>query len=111
MEPLSVAASVVGLLTVAGKMVQVLKGLMDLVDAPGLATAVLTEMNAMTGLLSHLSDYLNGAFSVPAGREQLVLLEHVAAILMGCVTTYSELEAIIDSVHGGAEMGVIDRIK
>jgi hypothetical protein len=110
-DPLSVAASVVGLLTAAGKMAQLLKGLTDLVDAPGSATAVMTEMNTMTGALQHLSDYLNGALSVPAGREQLVLLEHEAATLVGCVATYSELEAIIDSVHGGAEMGVVDCIK
>jgi hypothetical protein len=30
---------------------------------------------------------------------------------VGCVITYSELEAIIDSVHGGTDMGAIDRLK
>jgi hypothetical protein len=111
MEPLSVAASIIGLLNAAGKMAQLLKGLTALADAPGSARAVLTEVNAMTGALKQLSDYLNGAISVPAGREQLILLEHVAVTLMGCVTTYDELEAVIESVHGDAEMGVIDRLK
>jgi hypothetical protein len=111
MDPLSVAASIAGLLSAAGKMAQLLKGLTALADAPGSAKAALTEMNAMTGALQHLSEYLNGALRVPAGREQLVLLEHVAATLMGCVTTYDELEAIIDNVHGTTEMGAIDRLK
>ena len=40
-----------------------------------------------------------------------ILLEHVAATLIGCVTTYSELEVIIDSVRIDSKMGIFDRIK
>lgn len=111
MEPLSVGASVVGLLAAAGKMTQLLTRVTGLVDAPGSATAVLTEMNNMTGALKHFQDYLDGALSVPDGCEQHVLLEHVAATLVGCVTTYTELEMIIDGVRVDPEMGMFDRIK
>ncbi|KAH0538887.1 hypothetical protein FGG08_004543 [Glutinoglossum americanum] len=111
MDPLSVAASVVGLLIAAGKMAQSLKQLTSLADAPSSAKAVLTEMSDMAAALEHLQDYLNGTTSVPAGRGQFILLEHVVVTLTGCVTTYSELELIIDSVHVDPEMGAFDRIK
>jgi hypothetical protein len=99
------------LLNAAGKMAQLLKGLTASADALGSAKAVLMEMNAMMGALQYLSEYLNGAIRVPASREQLVLLEHIATTLMGCIITYDELEAIIDSVHGATKMGAIDRLK
>jgi len=70
MDPLSVAASVVGLLAAAGKMAQLLTKLTALADAPGSATAVLTEMRDMTTALKHLQGYLNGEISVSAGCGQ-----------------------------------------
>ena len=49
---------------------------------------------------------------VPAGRRQHVLLEHLVASLTGCVTTYSELEAIVDSLKiGPSDMGLFDRVR
>ncbi len=92
-------------------MAQGLKWLTALAGAPCSTTAVLTEMNAMTEALKHLSDYLNGHSNVPAGCEQLVLLEYVAVTQWECVGTSSELVAIISNVHSDAEKGAIDHPK
>lgn len=111
MDPLSVSASVVGILAAAGKMAPLLTKLTALADAPSSAVATLNEISEMTAALRRFQDYLNGTISVPAGCEQYVLLEHVAATLIGSVTTYSELEAIIDSVRVDPETGTFDRIR
>ncbi|KAH0541711.1 hypothetical protein FGG08_003803 [Glutinoglossum americanum] len=112
MDPLSVAASVVGLLLAGGKMAGLLSKMTSLTDAPALARAVLTEMSDISAALRHTQDFLRGAIAVPAERRQYILLEHLVATLTGCVTTYSELEPIVDSLRiGASDMGAFDRVK
>ena len=111
MDPLSVAASVVGLLAAAGKMAQLLRKLTAMADAPALARVVLAEMNDTTAALSQLQEYLNGTNHVNSDRKKFILLEHVVATLTGAVTTYSELEAIIIAIRIDPAMSAFDRLK
>ena len=111
-DPLSVAASVVGLLAAGAKLASLLSETASLADAPSSAQAVLTEMREISAALQYLQQFLNGLMNVPAGRQQYILVEHLEGTLTGCVTTYDELEVFIDELKiVPSDMGVLDRFK
>jgi hypothetical protein len=111
-DPLSVAASVVGLLAAGAKLASLLSETASLADAPSSAQAVLTEMREISAALQYLQQFLNGLMNVPAGRQQYILVEHLEGTLTGCVTTYDELEVFIDDLKiAPSDMGVLDRFK
>ncbi|KAH8771347.1 hypothetical protein BGZ57DRAFT_896726 [Hyaloscypha finlandica] len=111
-DPLSVAASVVGLLAAGAKLASLLSETASLADAPSSAQAVLTEMREIYAALQYLQQFLNGLMNVPAGRQQYILVEHLEGTLTGCVTTYDELEVFIDELKiVPSDMGVLDRFK
>ena len=112
MDPLSVTASVIALLGAGGKIISLLSKVTTIADAPDLATATLVEMTDISTALRHIGDFVNGAIKVPAERQKYILLDHLLATLTGCLTTYSELEAITDSLKiGSSGMSVFDRVK
>ena len=110
MDPLSVAASVVGLLGAAGKITSVLHGFVTKIkDAPSLARTVVIEVADITAALGQLQAYVLGTASANPARSNLILLEQVLVTLSGCVATYSELEAAVDSLNISIDMGIFDR--
>lgn len=115
MDPLtaiSVASSVVGLLALGGKIISLLSKITSVNNAPDLARDVKAEMTDISAALRHIQEFLSGEMVVPFQRRHYILVEHVVATLTGCVTTYSELEAIVDNLGIGASvMRVYDRTK
>lgn len=112
MDPLSVAASVIALLGTGGKIVSLLSKVTTIADAPALATDTLMGVTDISTALRHIGDFVNGAIKVPAERQKYVRLDYLLATLTGCLTTYFELEAIIDSLKiGSSGMSVFDRAK
>ena len=110
-DPLSVTASVVGLLAVAGKMSNMLYSLVGKAkEAPSLANSVLMEMSDITAAVGQLQKFINGHARIDAARGSLILVEHVLTTLTGCVTTYSELESILDGLNIDSGMGTFDRV-
>lgn len=112
MDPLSVAASVVGLLAAGGKVSSLLvtvvtKGR----DAANLAQSLLREVSDISAALGHLQSYILQRISVPPARGSLILLEHILTSLTGCVTTYSDLQATLDTLSIEPNMGVFDGFK
>jgi hypothetical protein len=59
MDPLSVIASVVGLLAAGAKIASLLSKTASLANAPGSVQAVLTEMREISGALQYLQQFLN----------------------------------------------------
>jgi len=98
MDPLSVAASIVGLLTAGCKMVSLLQNIALLKDVPQSVTAVLREVESITQILKSLEQYLDGGVIPSPDRLSLILVEEVQAILTGCVLTYSNLTFLLDSM-------------
>ena len=109
MDPLSVAASVVGLLSSGAAISKFLSSVAN--GAPSLAKSVLSEVADISALLSHLQSYVSGTAKASSQRQSLILLEHVLTTLTGCVLTYSELEAILSSRKGSPAKGISDRLK
>jgi len=112
MDPLSVTASVIALLGAGGRIISILSQVAAISDAPALATVTLTEMTDISTALQHIRDFVNGAVKVSAELQRHILLEHLVATLTGCLTTYSELDAITDGLKiGSSGMSVSDRVK
>jgi hypothetical protein len=115
MDPLSIAASVAGLLTVGGKLAAMLTQISRLSDAPSLCKAVLIEVCETTAALRQLQTLVDGRLESTRERREQVLLEHLATALVGCVMTKDELETVLDDLGlayaDGAISGTFDRAK
>ncbi|KAL8904422.1 MAG: hypothetical protein Q9207_003285 [Kuettlingeria erythrocarpa] len=112
MDPLSIAASIIGLCTAAIQINAHLKRFVDSSkDAPASARHVLTEVTGIYACLSQLDAFLSGRRESPSSRRSLVMLEQVVIVFTDCVSMFSELEQIIDSLKTNGPMRVVDRVK
>jgi hypothetical protein len=97
MDPLSVAASIVGILAAAGKISELLHCVVSSAkDAPHVVTAlafevddVRTAVSALQGLLMH------HLISAPSRRTKLIQLDRLIVTLTEMVLTFSELETAV----------------
>ncbi|KAG8526033.1 uncharacterized protein KY384_000795 [Bacidia gigantensis] len=111
MDPLSVAASVVGLLTAAGKVSALLsKFVGGSVGAPVLAKTILQEVTDISACLAQLQTFLTGTRIGSRSRTALILVEQVVVTLTDCVLTFSELEDILGSLKVGDPRVIINRL-
>ena len=109
MDPLSVSASIIGVLSAAAKVSSVLIPFaQNTKAAPKLAQTVLADINGLSTVLSHLQTYLLGYTTPSKSRASLILVEQVIVTLTECVITFSELEDVLGT---SKDMGVLDRIK
>ena len=99
MDPISAAASIVGLLGAAAKISEVLlKFFGKVVNAPNLARNVLMEISDVSACLIQLQRYLQGTLSTSSSQEQLLTVEQLVGVLSNCVLIFSELEKTVDSL-------------
>lgn len=110
MEPLSVAGSVVGLISAASKMIPMLYNLGSAIkDAPHHAQATVSELGDITLVLTQLQKYIDGRAQASIQRLALITVEHIATALTGCVMTFSELDALLKSLHVDKGLSAWDR--
>lgn len=111
MDPISVSASIAGLITAAVQVSALLKRLVDSVQgAPQSAQNVLIEVNGIGLCLNQLQEYILGTQSVSRSRTSFIMIEQVVVVLTDCVTIFSELEQILATLQLDA-MKVIDKLK
>lgn len=112
MDPLSVTASIVGILCAATKVSSVLNSFVrNTRGASKLAQTVLAEVNGLSAVLSQLQTYLLGAASSSKSRASLILVEQVIVTLAECVTTFSELEDVLETARIETDFRMMDRVK
>ncbi|KAF5707954.1 CAMK CAMKL KIN4 kinase [Fusarium mundagurra] len=112
MDPLSVSASVVGLIGAGAKITSCLWTFAtNARDAPQLARHLVFEVADITAALGSLQAYVCGQAQAPGERGALILLEHVLTTLTGCVTTFSDLQSLMDQLNLSPDMGTIDKMK
>lgn len=112
MDPLSVTASIVGLLAGAGKVAGVLHKLKNsIVDAPKSLSNLLSQINELRTCLSAVSQLLSEMDSAPSKRMSMIQVEQLVATLTDAVLTFSELEALIIPLGEPSEISVVERIK
>ena len=105
MDPMSAAASIIGLLGAAAKVSEVLlKFIGNVKGAPKLAQNVLMEVSDVSACLNQLQRYLQGALTTSASQEQLLMVEQLVVTLSNCVLIFSELEETVDSLKPSEPM-------
>ena len=98
MEPLSLIASVTGLLIASTKVLSVLSDFVSRErDAPTTARSIVTEVLHLRLYITHLSPYLEETEMVPASRRAMIPVEPVVIISTSCVTLLSDLENTLNS--------------
>ena len=99
MDPISAAASIVGLLGAAAKFSETLhKFIAKVKEAPRLARNVLMEVSDMAACLDQLQSYLQRVLSTSKSQEQLLMVESLVIVLSNCILIFRELEEIVDSL-------------
>jgi len=123
-EPLSIAASVAGLITISAQIVGMAKDLFDKVrDAPETMMRVSEEVESMQPIFCQVQLLLHGAGPRPNhGNLTMISVHSLMATLTGCVIVYSRLEQKVSEVCGFSDLTtaipawkragvVVDRIK
>jgi hypothetical protein len=112
MDPLSVMASVVGLLTAAAKVSSILSAIkLSVKDAPQLVNHVLSEVKEVEISLSAIHKFLQGVASAPRQRIALIQLDQLIATLTEAVLTFSELEALVTPLAMQSKVPTMERVK
>ena len=98
MDPLSVMASVAGLLGAAGKVVSVLLAVKkSIIDAPRSMDQMLSQIKELEISLSAVQNFLLGVNSAPTGRISMIRVDQLVATLTEAVRTFSELDTLVMS--------------
>lgn len=110
-DPLSIAAGVVGILTAAAQISTLLINFTKATkNAPSRARHIITEVNDISGTLSHLQSFLLGNEFSDTSRTSLLKADHIVTILSGCVMTFSELEKLLDALET-KDIRILDSLK
>ena len=112
-DPLSIAASVVGLLAVSSKVIFALtKFASAITHTPRSLQRVVAEVgavNCILGEVQRLIAWQSDGERLNNSRLGLIQLDHLVTTLTGCVLVFSELEKHLDDLVG-AESGSKPRI-
>jgi hypothetical protein len=111
-DPLSVAASVVGLLTAGAQITKVLTQVINKArDAPDNCRKMRDQVEDIRSVLNQLQMFVIGTSRASRSRTSLILVDQVIVTLAACVTTFSELDSFAQSLQSESEMGVLDRLR
>ena len=101
-DPLSIAASVAGLITISAQIVGIAKELFDKVeDAPETMMRVREEVESIEPIFHQVQRMLNGSGSgLNRGNLTMISIHNLMATLTGCVIVYTRLEKKVNEVCG-----------
>lgn len=112
MDPLSISASVVGILTSAAAILSSLNAFCDsMKQAPKLARAFISEVSAIGACFSQINIFLATISAQQKARESLLLIDQVVVSLTETVYVFSEVERAVDSWKGARLDGLVDRVR
>ncbi|MCJ1250843.1 hypothetical protein MMC30_008071 [Trapelia coarctata] len=112
MDPLSVSAGIVGILTAAAAITNFIGGLLNSANgAPQSIRHVLTEVTGISTCLSELQAFLLGTREVPRSRSTMLMVEQIIVTLTGCVTAFSDLEKTLEPLKTSQPLRILDRIR
>jgi hypothetical protein len=107
MDPLSVAASVVGILAAAGKVLGILS---DVADAPQSVKDLRSEVEDIRLIFSSLAIFLDRLEQLDHRRSIFIQLGDFVAILTRTVITFSELETLVQPFCTTRRMAMRQRV-
>jgi hypothetical protein len=96
MDPLSVAASIAGLLAISGKLSSILSTIAKGVrDAPGAVFSALSEVKTTNAAIAALQELILKITSISMNRRALIGLEPLLVTLSETVLKFEELDALM----------------
>lgn len=107
MDPLSVTASIVGLLGATAKVSSLVKAVKS---APSLMLDVLSEVSDIRMSLYQLQT-LFGSETTFGSRASLLMVEDIIVVFTKAVMTFSELENVMEQFEKDESLRVISRMK
>jgi cell division control protein 24 len=100
-DPLSIAASVAGLLAVAGKISNVVSGFATSVaDAPESAQQTAMACEEIRLVLLSLQQLMEKLAGLPRERKEMIQFKHLVVVFRQSILTFSELEALTNRTAG-----------
>lgn len=112
MDPLSVIASVTGLLSVVAEITTVLSDFLRREkNAPASMRNIITEVSALHVCLAQLSHFIRGTEDAPRSRQAAISVEQVVVVNTTCVLALSELEKILDSFKLKQPMSTFTKLR
>jgi hypothetical protein len=95
-DPLSVAASIIGILAAAGKVAETLGPVVSAFkDTTSTATTIYAEVNSSRIILTSLQALLNDLDQAPDTRRQLIQVDQLVAVLTDGVLIFNQLEPLV----------------
>jgi len=110
MDPLSVTASIVGLILAAGQVTSGISTIKSfLSDAPRVDHH-LSQTKEIETCLAAIQNFLSSIESGPKDRMGFIKIEHLVATLTQAVLTFSELEALVKKIVAGTRSALMVRV-
>lgn len=111
-DPLSVAASIAGLIAVAGQIYTVLDGFIsNMRDAPSLARTICSEVDSFRNSLSALQDIFQHPEFSHNAHASLISADYVVVSFTDAVLVFSQLEADVLPLTRFAQFSVAARLE
>jgi len=102
MDPLSVTASIVGIIAAAGKVVELVGPVVrGIKNAPGALRDVYAESTDIQAILSSLQPFLCNLSSVAPARLALIQLDQLIVTFTDAVLAFSELDLLLEPLQAG----------
>jgi hypothetical protein len=92
MDPLSVAASITGILAAAAKVVSILS---QIREAPAAISSMIMEIEHIEIVFRALQRFIDRTTSLTRQRASMIQLEDVTVLLTQTVLVFSELETLV----------------
>ena len=102
MDPLSITASVAGLLSLSGQLYTAFKKYSDAhANAPRCVRLILAEIESLRAIFRQVQHFIDDAEELDESRASMLAIADLVSVLTGCVCVFSMLEKEILS-HGPA---------
>ena len=112
MDPLSVAASITGILAVCAKVTTTLTDFIKRNrDAPRSMTTVAQEISDLSICIVQLQPFVKGTKQTSRSQRAAISVEQVVVIITSCVLSLSNVEEILDSCRNDQSMPPFDRLR
>ena len=99
MDPLSVIASITGMLTAAAKISSTASSLIAAwKDAPTSLSGIVAEASALIACLTQLMPFLRGIERAPESRTKAISIKQIVILVSSCVLAISELQKTLDAL-------------
>lgn len=111
MDPLSVAASITGILTVAAKITKLVAKFIEKGrDAPASMHSALSELSDLSICVAQLSPFVQGNKHVERSRKDAISVQQIVVLITALVLNISELEKLLNSFGLDRPLSPIARV-